>query len=148
VPVVLVFPKFDLIDPNEYETARNTAYTHCRALFGDVPAEVVSSNYSFVFFARKLSLMPSLFSARPRFHNFIERLVTTTNEVIIAYSPNISASPESQRTQPQIPPVRLAWGVSQRASRDIKIQATIECATLSLLLNLFSHTLRQGRAKQ
>jgi len=129
VPLVFLFTKFDLIVPNDYETARATAYTHCRSLFGNVPTEIVSGNYSFdALHGRVVSRLP-LFSARPRFRDLVEKLVATTNEVIIARSRNIPASSEAQRTQLRISPVALAWSVSQRASRDINIQATIECVT-------------------
>jgi hypothetical protein len=52
---------------NEYENARATAYMtwegHCRALFGNVRAETVSSNYSPVCVAQKGCLTPySIFS--------------------------------------------------------------------------------------
>jgi hypothetical protein len=81
----------------------------------------------------------TLFSAQPRFHDLIDKLVATTDEVIIAHSRNISASSGAQRTQPRMSPVTLAWSVSQRASRSIKIQTTIECVISLLLLNFFSH---------
>ena len=81
----------------------------------------------------------ALFSARSKFRDLIKKLVTTTDEVINAHS---------RETQSQIPPVTLAWSVSQRTSRDINIQATIERVTLFLLLNLFSHTVQQSWAKQ
>jgi hypothetical protein len=89
-----------------------------------------------------------LFSAQPNFHDYIAKLASTTDEVIAAHSRNISASHGVQRTQPGIFPVTLAWSVSQRASRDIKIQASIERVTSFLLLILFSHTVRQSWAKQ
>ncbi|KAH9998778.1 hypothetical protein BJV77DRAFT_1147925 [Russula vinacea] len=116
VPLVLVFTKFDMIFPNvssniaggnDYEGASATAYEeYCRSLFGNVPAEIVST--------------------RPRFRDLIERLVTTTDEVIISHSRNVSASSEAQMMPPRIFPVPLAWSVSQRTSRDINAQAAIE----------------------
>ncbi|KAH9998775.1 hypothetical protein BJV77DRAFT_980421 [Russula vinacea] len=96
VPLILVFTKFD-----RHESDEATAYTkceeHCRSLFENVRHELVST--------------------RPKFRNLIERLVTTTDEVI---------STHSRETQPRISPVTLAWSVSQRASRDINVQAAIE----------------------
>jgi hypothetical protein len=148
---------FDKIVPNiarhnDYEGAWAAASTKCeelrRTLFGNVRAEIVSSNYSFVCIARMSRLMPCFVSAQPKFRNFIEQLVKTTDDVIIAPLRNISVSSERQRTQSRIFPVALAWSVSQRASRDIKIQAAIEHVTSFLLVNLSSHTVRQSRPKQ
>ena len=161
MPLVLVFTMFDLIVPNvlsntagvnDYESARATAHTKCevhrRSLSGHVRAEIVSSNYFFIVLHGRVVSPLALFSAQPKFRDYIERLAMTTDQVIIAHSRNISASPGVQRMQPGIFPVTLAWSVSQRASRDINIQASIERVTSSLLLNLFSHTLRQSWAKQ
>ncbi|KAF8474329.1 hypothetical protein DFH94DRAFT_124853 [Russula ochroleuca] len=114
VPLVLVFTKFDMIFPNVSsniaggnEGARATAYEeHCRSLFGNVPAAIVST--------------------RPRFRDLIEKLVAITDEVIIAHSRNVSALSEAQRIRLRTFPVTLAWSVSQRTSRDINIQAAIE----------------------
>ncbi|KAF8474333.1 hypothetical protein DFH94DRAFT_805789 [Russula ochroleuca] len=96
VPLILVFTKFD-----KHERDKATAYTKCeehrRTLFGNVRAEPVS--------------------IRSKFRDLIEKLVTTTDEVINAHS---------RETQPQISPVTLAWSVSQRTSRDINIRAAIE----------------------
>jgi hypothetical protein len=78
-----------------------------------------------MYYAEGLSHLP-LFSAQPRFHNFIERLVTTTNDVIITRSRKISVSSKARRTEPRMSPVTLAWSVSQRASRDLNVQAAIE----------------------
>ena len=74
MPLVIVFTMFDLIVPNvsshsnEYESATATAYMawegHCRTLFGNVRAEIVSSNYSLVSVVQKGCLTPySIFSA-------------------------------------------------------------------------------------
>jgi hypothetical protein len=139
---------FDLIVPNvsshgnEYESAKATAYMawegHCRTLFGNVRAEIVSSNYSLVCVScRRVVSHLTLFSARPRFRDLIVKLVATTDGVIMGHSRDFSASAEAQRTQSRMSPVTLAWSVSQRASRSINIQATIECVTSFLLLNLF-----------
>ena len=161
VPLVLVFTMFDLIVPkvssntagvNDYESARAMAHTKCevhrRSLSGNVRAEIVSSNIlSYVLHGRVVSPL-GLFSAQPKFHDYIEKLAITTDQVITAHSRNISASPGVQRTQPGIFPVTLAWSVSQRASRDINIQASIERVNSFLLLNLFSHFLLQSWAKQ
>jgi hypothetical protein len=95
-----------------------------------------------------LSYALFVFSARPRFRDLIEKLVTTTDEVIIAHSRNVSASSEAQMMPPRIFPVPLAWSVSQRTSRDINAQAAIERVTPFLLLNLFSYTVQQSWAKQ
>jgi hypothetical protein len=156
VPLVFVFTKFDLVPNvsssiaggNDYEAAKAKAYAPCRSLFGNVPAEIASSTYYFVCIPRPAVSRPSLSSAQSTFRNLIEKLVTTTDEVIIAHSRNTSTPSEPQRTHPQISPVTLAWSVSQRASRDINIQAAIERVTPLLLLNLFFHTLRQGWEKQ
>ena len=160
MPLVLVFTKFDMIFPNvssnvaggnDYEGARATPYEdYCRSLFGNVPAEIVSSNYSYTYegvVSTCLTLL-LLFSARTRFRDLIEKLVTTTDEVIIAHSGNVSAPPEAQRMSPRTSPVPLAWSVSQRTSRDINAQAAIERVISFLLLNLLSHTVQQSWAKQ
>jgi hypothetical protein len=143
VPLVIVFTKFDLSSShNDYEE-------HCRSLFRNVPVDIVSSIYSFVCVAYKGCLTP-LFPAQPKFRHLINKLVATTDGVIIAHSRSVSAPSEAQRTQPRLSPVSLAWSVSQRASRDINVQAAIECVTSLLLLNIFfsSHTVRQSWTKQ
>ena len=68
----------------------------------------------------------------------------------MTHSRNISAPSEAQRAQPRLSPASLAWSVSQRASRDINVQAAIECVTSLVLLNLFfsSHSVRQSWTKQ
>jgi hypothetical protein len=158
VPLVVVFTMFDLIvcnvpsHGNDYEKAKATAYMtwegRCRTLFGNVRTEIVSSNYSPVCVScRRVVSHLILFSAKPRFGDLIVKLVATTDEVIIGHSRNISASSEAQRTQSRISPVTLAWSVSQRAGRDINVRAAIECVTSFLLLNFFSHTIRQSWAK-
>ncbi|KAN0107074.1 hypothetical protein V8E52_010519 [Russula decolorans] len=111
VPLVLVFTKFDQIVPkvssggNDYRRIR-AAYTahegQCRSLFGDVPAEIVST--------------------RQGFRDLIDKLVQTTDRLIITHSHKIAASSEAQRMSL----VPLAWSVSQRASRDINILTAIE----------------------
>jgi hypothetical protein len=73
VPVVLVFTMFDVIVSNiarhnDYESAQAAASAKCeefrRSLFGNVRAEIVSSNYSFLCIACKSRLTPSfVFSA-------------------------------------------------------------------------------------
>ncbi len=148
---------FDLIVPNvpsrgnEYENAKATWEGHCRALFKNARAEIVSSNYPLVcaLFRRVVSRL-TLFSAQPRFRDLVDKLVATTDEVIIGLSRHISALSEAQRAQSRMSPVTLAWSVSQRASRGINIQTAIEYVTSFLLLNLSSHALpsvRQNRAK-
>ena len=102
---------------------------------------------SFVLHVRVI-LRPRLFSAQPTFRNFIEQLVKTVDDVIITSLRNVSVSPERQRSQSRIFPVALAWSVSQRANRNIKIQAAIEHVTSFLLVNLFPHIVRQSWAKQ
>lgn len=148
---------FDMIAPNiaprnDNEGAWAAASTKCeefrRTRFGDVRAEIVSSIYSFVCIASMGRLIPCFVSAQPKFRYLIEQLVKTTDEVIIAPLRDISVSSESQRTQARIFPVALAWSVSQRASRDINIQAAIEHVTSFLLVNLSSYTVRQSWAKQ
>src|SRR5712672_2857056 len=110
---------FDQIVPNvpshgnEYEKACATAYMtwegRCcsESLFGNVRAEIVSSNYSSICRAEGLSHL-TLFLARRRFRDLIVKLVATTDEVIIAHSRNISASTEAQKTQPRMSLVPLA----------------------------------------
>jgi hypothetical protein len=146
VPTVIVFTKFDLIGssrPNDYEV-------RCRSLFGNVPADIVSSIYSFVVYVGYKGCLTPLFPAKSKFRHLINKLVATTDGVIIAHSRSISAPSEAQRTQPRLSPVPLAWSVSQRASREINVQAAIECITSLLLLSLFfsSHTLLQSWTKQ
>ena len=142
MPLVVVFTKCDLITNVSSEE-------RCRSLFGNVPAEIVSSIYSFVCVAYKGYLTP-LFPAQPKFRHRINKLVATTDGVIIAHSRNTSAPSGAQRTQPRLSPLPLAWSVSQRASRDINVQAAIECVTALPLLILFlsSHTVRQSWTKQ
>jgi hypothetical protein len=113
-------------------SSHNDYEERCRSVFGNVPTDIISSIYSFVCVACKGCLTP-LFPAQPKFRHFINKLVTTTDGVIIAHSRNVSPPSEAQKTQPRLSPVSLAWSVSQRASRDINVQATIECVT-SLLL--------------
>jgi hypothetical protein len=140
VPVVLVFTKFDLVVPkvssntaggNDNRRVRAAYAAHegqCRSLFGDVPVEIISSDYSFVcvFFGVVVSRR-TLFSARPRFRDLTDKLVQTTDRLILAhYSRGISAPFEEQRSQPRLSPVSLVWSVSQRASRDINIKTAIE----------------------
>ena len=90
--------------------------------------------HSYGWHIRVVSLL--YFPAQPKFRHLINKLVATTDGVIIAHSHGISAPSGVQRTQPRLSPVSLAWSVSQRASRDINVQAAIECVT-SLLLNFF-----------
>jgi hypothetical protein len=154
VPLVLVFTKFDQIVPkvssggNDYRRIR-AAYTahegQCRSLFGDVPAEIVSSDYSFVcvFFGEIVSRR-ALFLARQGFRDLIDKLVQTTDRLIITHSHKIAASSEAQRMSL----VPLAWSVSQRASRDINILTAIERVTLLLLMSLLSHIVQQSWTKQ
>ena len=137
VPLILVFTKFD-----KHESDEATAYMKCeehrRSLFGNVRHELVSSNYCFTYTVPVVWRV-ALFSAQPKYRDLIEKLVTTTDEVISAHS---------RETQPQQSPVTLAWSVSQRASRDINVQGAIERVTSFSLLNLFSHTVQQSWAKQ
>lgn len=106
VPVVIVFTKFDLIVPNvssrNYEDERARARS-CPSLFRNVPTNIVSICSGF--------------------RDLIDNVVATTDEVIIASSRNISAS--SAHGAQRVFPVTLAWSVSQRASRDINIEAAI-----------------------
>lgn len=97
----------------------------------------------------KAILTPRFVSARPRFHDLIDNLVATTDEVIIAFSRNISASSGAQSAQQRMFPVTLAWSVSQRVNRGINIKAAIEYVISLLLVSLFSVLIgRQRRAKQ
>jgi hypothetical protein len=146
VPLVVVFTKFDLIVPN-VSTNRDDYEERCRSLFGNVPANIVSSIYYFVCIAYKGCLTP-LFPAQPKYRDLINKLVATTDGAIIAHSCNTSAPSEAQRTQSRLSPVSLAWSVSQRASRGINVQAAIECVTSLLLMSLLSHTVQQSWAKQ
>jgi hypothetical protein len=111
------------------------------------PPDIVSSIYSFVGVGYKGCLTP-LFSAQPMFRDLIDKLVQTTDQLIIAHSGKIAVSSEAQRTQLRISPVPLAWSVSQRTSREINILAAIERVTSFLLMNLLSHTVQQSWAKQ
>ena len=61
------------------------------------------------------------------FRYLVNKLVATADGAIIAHSRSIFAPTEAQRTQPRLLPVSLVWSVSQRTSRDINVQATIEC---------------------
>ncbi len=132
MPLVIVFTKFDLVSSShDYES-------HCRSLFRNVPAEIVSSIYYFVCTAQKGCLTPSFIPAQSRFRDRVNKLVETTEGVIIAHLRNIPASSEAQRTQPQLFPVSLAWSVSQRANRGINIKAAIECVFSLLRLDLLS----------
>ena len=147
MPLVIVFTKSDLIGPNVSSRHEQS----CRSLFGNVPAEVVSGNYSFVCVAYKghpTSLFP--FPAQPKSRRLINELVATTDGVIIAHARSISAPSGGQRAQPRSSPASLAWSVTQRTSRDINVQAAIECVTSFLLLKMeFSyHTVRQSWTKQ
>ena len=82
------------------------------------------------------------------FRDLIDKLVQTTDQLIIAHSGKIAVPSEAQRTQPRISPVPLAWSVSQRTSREINILAAIERVTSLLLMNLLSHTVQQSWANQ
>jgi hypothetical protein len=145
VPLVIVFTKFDLIGSSSYKDYE----VRCRSLFGNVPADIVSSICPFVCAGYK-DCLTRLFPAQPKFRHLINRLVAKTDEVIIAHSRNVSAPSEAQRAQPRLSPMSLAWSVSQRSSLDIDVQATIECVTSFLLLNSFfsSHTARQSWTKR
>lgn len=148
MPLVIVFTMFDLIvanvhsHGNEYEKARAAAYRtwegRCRTLFGNVPAEIVSGNYSPVCLScRRVVSHLTLYSAQPGFGDLIVKLVATTHKVITGHSYDISVSSEAQRTESQMSPVALAWSVSQRVSRVIKVDATIECVNFISTLDLF-----------
>ncbi|KAI0276827.1 hypothetical protein BGY98DRAFT_983344 [Russula aff. rugulosa BPL654] len=112
--LVIVFTKFDLIVPN-ISSSQNDYEERCLSLFGNVPAEIVST--------------------QPKFRHLINKLVATTDGVIIAHSRNISSPSEEQRLQPRL----------SLASRGINIQAAIECITSLLLMKLLSHDVRQSR---
>ncbi len=131
MPFVIVFTKFDLIGSSSHKDYE----VRCRSLFGNVPADIVSSIYSFVCVGYK-GCLTRLFPAQPKFRHLINKLVATTDGVIIAHSRKVSAPSETQRAQPRLSPMSLAWSVSQRASRDINVQATIECVTSFLLFEL------------
>ena len=142
MPSVIVFTKVDKVSSSHHNYEER-----CRSLFGNVPADIVSSIYTFVCIADKGWLTP-LFPAQPKFRHLINKLVATTDEVIIAHSRNISALSGAQVTQPRLFPETLAWSVAQRASRDINILTAIECVILILLMNRLFHTVRQSWAKQ
>ena len=79
-------------------------------------------------------------AGQPKSRHLIDKLVATTDGVIIAHSRSTSGPSDLQRTQPRSSPGSLAWSVSQRASRDINVQAAIECVTSTLeLIFKFSH---------
>ena len=81
---------------------------------------------SYMCSSERLSHDVLCFSAKPRFRDLIEKLVQTTDLLILAHSRKIATSSEAQRTQPRMSLVPLAWSVSQRASRDINILTAIE----------------------
>jgi hypothetical protein len=89
-----------------------------------------------------------LFPAQPRFRDLINKLVATTDGMIIAHSRKIAASSEAQRAQPRMSLVPLVWSVSQRVSRDINILTAIERVTSFLLMNLLSLAVRQSWTKR
>ena len=100
----------------------------------------------YVYSSERLSY--ALFSARQGFHDLIDKLVQTTDRLIVAHSHKTAVPFEAQRTQPRMFLVPLAWSVSQRASRGINILTAIERVTSFLLLSLLSHTVRQSWVKQ
>jgi len=122
IPVVLVFTKFDIyvsrLHPtsgdHELERAGYSAYAmceqSCRSLFHrnikDVPAVIVSTE--------------------PVFGSLVHKLVTTTDELIMAHSSNPLESPRVRKAQSRMPPMLLAWSISQRASHGIIIETAIE----------------------
>jgi hypothetical protein len=146
VPFVIVFTKFDRIVPN-VSSSYNDYGERCRSLFGNVPADIVSSICSFACVGYKGCLTP-LFPAQPKFRHLIDKLVQTTDQLIIAHSGKTAASSEAQKTQSRMSLIPLAWSVSQRTSREISILAAIERVTSFLLMNLHSHTVPQSWAKQ
>ena len=139
MPLVVVFTKFDEIFPkvssntaggSDNRRVRAAYAAHegqCRSFFGDVPAEIVSSDYSFVcvFFGEVVSRRSS-FPARPRFRDLTDKLVETTDRLILAHSHKIAASSETQTIQPRMSLVPLAWSVAQRASCGINILTAME----------------------
>ena len=125
MPIVVIFTKFDLIVPN-VSSGQNDYEERCLSLVGNVSTEIVSSTYSFLCVAYYKSRLTPLFLALPRFHDLIDKLVQTTDRLILAHSRNISAPSEAESSQPRLSPVSLAWSVSQRVNRDINIQAAIE----------------------
>ena len=137
MPLVIVFTKFDLV--LDAPSSRNDYEERCLSLFESVPADIVSSIYCLVCVVYKGCLTP-LFLAQPKFRYLINKLVATTDELIIANSHNIPSASEAQRTKPRLSPMSLAWSVSQRASREINVQAAIECVTSLLLLNIYLWT--------
>jgi hypothetical protein len=84
----------------------------------------------------------------PKFGDLIENLIATTTRVIIAHPSRALASPKAQKVQLPMSPVLLAWSVSQRASHDVIIRATIEHVTTFFIDEVISSdTAPQGRAK-
>jgi len=79
----------------------------------------------------------TLFSVQPRFRDLILKLVATTDEIIVGHPRNIFALSEAQRSQLQMSPVTIAWSASQRVSRDINLEAAIECVNLISILEPF-----------
>ena len=79
--------------------------------------------------------------ADSKFGYLIGNLVVKMNRVMTTHSRNTPVSPRSQKQYP-MSPVLLAWSLSQRASRDAIIQATIEYVTSFLLLGRVSYTVR------
>ncbi|KAI9510659.1 hypothetical protein F5148DRAFT_540875 [Russula earlei] len=118
VPVVLVFTKLDELalsrvafgDSEDLETARSTAHTMCERSFRSL-------------FHENSGVVSAAIVSIPGFGDLISKLVTTTDDVIIAQSRKLS---RTQRAQPRMSPVLLAWSISQRASHDLIIRAAIE----------------------
>jgi hypothetical protein len=143
VPVIVAFTKSDMVFPkilgsesaNSRYQDRSGTYAQCeqlcRPLFhrepSDVPAELVSGIYS-LFIGSALRRF-HLFSVVPQFGALINSLIVTTDRFIMGSRTTSisSARSSSQGTKPRIAPVPLAWSVALRASRDINIQASIEC---------------------
>ena len=72
-------------------------------------------------------LFETLFAAEPQFGGLINNLIMTTDRLIMgSRTVSISARSSSQGAKRRIAPASLVWSVALRASRDIKIQASIE----------------------
>ena len=68
-----------------------------------------------------------IFIEKQAYSSLIDKLTTTTDGFIKAYSPKLTG--RATFSQPAIPPIApalLAWSAAQRVNRDIIIQASIE----------------------
>jgi len=135
VPIVVAFTKFDVIiliegrNSQDHEHARAKACARfddsCRSLFGrgpkDIPAEIVQGSLlSFLEW-----LLTSPFAVNSQLGDLIERLVGTTDRLIMG-PPTASIRSSERSAMKRISPVPLAWSAALRTSLDIIMEASIE----------------------